>query len=119
MFRMSEPTPESQPPPETPPKIDSIFEAARLGWNVKLTCWNCGHVRILHAAALWLKAWKKGWPDDLREVKRYGKCMPCLTGRNVKIGGPRLELTREAITGAPMTLPDDQQWKAGLRWQRR
>lgn len=104
---------------EQPPGITSIFEAARLGWNVKLTCWNCGHVRILHAASLWLKAWMKGWPDDLKEVKRYGKCVPCLTERRMKIGGPKLELVRDAPTGEPMTLPTERQWKEGLRWQRR
>ena len=68
------------------PGITSIFEAARLGWQIKLTCWKCGHVRILHAAALWLKMSMKGAPDDLKEVKRYAKCQPCRKERKVKIG---------------------------------
>ena len=104
---------------EQPPNISSIFEAARLGWNVKLTCWNCGHVRVLHAAALWLKLSLKGAPDHLTEVKRYGKCVPCHEERALKIGGPQVELTREDPTGEPMTLPTERQWKDGLKWQRR
>jgi hypothetical protein len=108
LFRMSE-------SPETPPTTKSIFEAARLGWNIKLTCWNCGHVRVLHAASLWLKLSLKGAPDHLQEVSRYGKCLPCYTERNVKIGGPRLELTRDPPTGDPMTLPTERQRKQGLR----
>jgi hypothetical protein len=102
-----------------PPEITSLFEAARLGWNVRLTCWSCGHVRILHAASLWLKLSLKGWPDHVREVQRYGKCVPCLTERNEKIGSPRLELTRDPPTGDPLPLPTERQWREGMRWQRR
>ncbi|MFC7499098.1 hypothetical protein ACFQRC_07670 [Enterovirga sp. GCM10030262] len=101
------------------PRITSIFEAARLGWNVKLTCWKCGHVRILHAASLWLKLSLKGATDDLREVSRYGKCVACLTERNMKIGGPKLELVRDAPTGEQMALPTGRQGKEGLRGRRR
>ena len=102
-----------------PPKLLSIFEAARLGWNIKLTCWSCGHVRVLHATALWLKLSLKGKPDHLMEVHRYGRCVPCLTERQVKIGGPKVELTHEALTGDPLPLPSEREWKEGLKWQRR
>lgn len=74
-------------------------------------------MRVLHAAALWLKLSLKGVPDDLKEVSRYGKCVPCYTDRNVKIGGPKLELTRDPPTGDPLRVP--RQWKEGLSWQRR
>lgn len=78
----------------------------------------------------------KGAPDDLGEVKRYAKCMPCLKERKEKIGGApllprsskrrtssglrsvRLELVRDPPTGEPMTLPTEREWKEGLRWQR-
>ncbi|HEY0626963.1 MAG TPA: hypothetical protein VGD10_09540 [Allosphingosinicella sp.] len=104
---------------EQPPNVTSIFEAARLGWNVKFTCWNCGHVRVLHAAALWLKMSLKGKPDHLMELKRYGKCVPCFKERDVIIGGPKVELTREKLTGDPLPLPTERQWKDGMKWQRR
>ncbi len=60
-----------------------------------------------------------GAPDDLGEVKRYAKCVPCLNERNVKIGGPKVELVRDPPTGEPMRLPTEREWKEGLRWQRR
>ena len=104
---------------ESPPNVTSIFEAARLGWNIKLTCWKCGHVRVLHAAALWFKMSRRGAPDHLIEVKRYAWCVPCLTERNMKIGGPKVELTRDDLTGDPLPLPSERQWKEGMKWQRR
>lgn len=113
MFAMSE-----SPGPERPPHIESIFEAARLGWNVRLTCWNCGHVRVLHAAALWLRLSLRGKPDHLIEVTRYARCMPCLAERNMKIGGPRLELTRDPPDGASLPLPSQRQWKEGASERR-
>jgi hypothetical protein len=105
--------------PEPPPKLTSIFEAARLGWNVKLTCWSCGHVRVLHAAALWLRLSMMGKPDHLQEISRYGKCLPCLNERLVKIRSPNLELTREPLTGDPLPLPSEREWKQGVRGMRR
>ena len=113
MFAMSE-----SPGPERPPQIESIFEAARLGWNVRLTCWKCGHVRVLHAAALWLRLSLRGRPDRLIEVKRYARCVPCLAERNMKIGGPRLDLTRDPPDGEAQPLPSQRQWKEGARGRR-
>ena len=104
---------------DSPPKTKSIFEAARLGWNVRLTCWNCGHVRVLHAAALWLKLSMKGRPDHLQEVARYAKCVPCSTELRMIIRCPKLELTRDPPTGDPLPLPTERQWKDRLKWQRR
>ena len=76
-------------------------------------------VRCYRAAWLWLKLSLKGAPDQLQEVTRYAKCVPCLTDRKVKIGGPSLELTRDPPTGDPLPLPTERQWKDRMRWQRR
>lgn len=52
------------------------------------------------------QAFAEGASDDLQEVTRFAKCVPCFTDRDVKIGGPKLELTRDPPTGDPLPLPN-------------
>lgn len=108
----------SDSPEQPPAHLTSIFEAARLGWNVQLTCVRCGSRRVLHAAALWLNLSLKGKPDDLNDAKRVLICGYCRT-QGQRVAQPRLKLVRDPPTGEPMTLPTERQWKEGLRWQRR
>lgn len=103
---------------ESPPNTTSIFEAARLGWNLKITCWQCGHVRVLHSAAVWLRLSMRGRPDHLVEVKRYGKCMTCLKERREVIKSPKVELVRDTPDAEWLPMPNDRQLKDGMKRQR-
>jgi len=103
---------------ESPPNTTSIFEAARLGWNLKVTCWRCGHVRVLHAAAVWLRLSVRGRPDHVTEVKRYGKCMTCLKERREIITGPKVELVRDKADAEWLPMPNDRQLKDGMKRMR-
>lgn len=58
-------------------------------------------------------------PDHLIEIKRYGWCVPCSQERNMKIRGPKVELTREGPTGDPLPLPSERQRKDGAKRQPR
>lgn len=94
-----------------------FFDAGRQHKNVKLTCWSCGHVSILHAAALWWLCERKGWPDTFQSVLTHAKCVPCLTKRNQIIRNPRIELTDAGQT-VELPMPSELTWKQAVRRSR-
>ena len=98
----------------SPYPLRDLFDAAVRGHTIKLTCWSCGHVRILHAHALWWMFHGRGWPDRFKDLQSRCVCVPCRTERNVIIRNPKLELVHEEITGDPLPLPPLGEWKREL-----
>ncbi len=98
---------------------ESCFEAARRHYTLKLTCWHCQGVSIVHPAAIWWHFHRRGIPDTFVEVKRYAKCRSCLTERKVKIGGPKVELCQDEVTASYLPLPSEAAWKRELERKRR
>lgn len=94
--------------------LRTLFDAAVRQYSIKLTCRACQHVRILHPHALWWMFDKKGWPDSFKDVQRRAVCVPCRKLRNEIVRNPRLELVHEEITGEPLPLPNEQEWKRAL-----
>ncbi len=108
---------DSDPLPSAYP-LRCLFDAAVRGYAIKLTCWRCGHVRILHAHALWWKFQRRGWPERFREVQRRAVCMPCHDGAGMIIRNPALTLVHEPPTGDPLPLPPEHEWRRELRRRR-
>lgn len=98
--------------------LGNLFDAAVRQYSIKLTCWSCGHVRILHGHALWWLFERKGWRSNFKDVRWRLVCGPCLRERNEKIRNPQLELVHEEITGDPLPLPSQDEWKRALRRHR-
>ena len=94
--------------------LRNLFDAAVRQYSIKLTCQACQHVRILHPHALWWMFDKKGWPDSFRDVQRRAVCVPCRKLRAETVRNPRLELVHEEITGEPLPLPSEQEWRRAL-----
>lgn len=98
--------------------LRNLFDAAARGYSIKLTCWSCSHVRILHGHGLWWLFDQRGWLDNFKAVRWRLVCGPCLRERNQKIRNPKLELVHEEITGDPLPLPSESEWKRALRRHR-
>ena len=92
----------------------TLFDAAVRGYSIKLTCWSCGHVRILHAHALWWKFHKRGWPERFKDLQSRCVCVACRDGRRTIIRNPTLDLVHEEITGEPLPLPPQSEWRREL-----
>ena len=94
--------------------LRTLFDAAVRGYSIRLTCWRCGHVRVLHAHALWWKFHQRGWPERLPDLRSRCLCVPCYKERFQIIRNPRLELVHEEISGEPLPLPPAHEWKKEL-----
>ena len=91
--------------------LRDLWDAAARQYSVKLTCLKCGHVRILHGHGLWWMFERKGWPDRFKDVQRRARCEPCFRDRRVIVRNPKLDLVHAEITGEPLPLPDEREWK--------
>ena len=98
-------------PLPSPYPLRDLFDAAVRGHTIRLTCWKCGHARVLHAHALWWKFHRRGWPAGFRDLKSRCVCLACLRNRREIIRNPRLQLVHEPITGEPLPLPPAHEWK--------
>ena len=61
---------------------------------------------------------RKGWVDNLREVRRRCLCILCLHRRGEKVRNPELELVDEAPTDAGLPMPSELDWKREVRRRR-
>jgi hypothetical protein len=95
-----------------------MFDAAVRGYSVKLTCRQCGHVRIFSSHGLWWLFRQKGWPDRLNDVRRRCVCDICRTRRKEIIRNPRLELVHQETTGFALRMPPEREWKRELSRRR-
>ena len=98
--------------------LKCLFDAAVRGHTIKLTCWKCGHARILHAHGLWWLFHQRGWPDGFRDLQGRSFCTSCRQERRATVRNPKLELVREEITGEPLPLPPLHEWKRELSRRR-
>ena len=94
--------------------LRNLWDAAVRKYSIKLTCRACGHIRILHGIGLWWLFERKGWSGGFREVQRRAVCVPCRSQRKRIVRSPSLELVHEEITGEPLPLPSQQEWKKAL-----
>lgn len=94
--------------------LRDLFDAAVRHRSVKLSCRQCGHVRIFHGHALWWLFHRRGWPDRFAEVERRCLCGACLKRTGRKVRGAKLELVEEEPTGAPLPLPAQADWRREL-----
>jgi hypothetical protein len=94
--------------------LHTLFDAAVRGYTIKLTCQACGHVRILHAHALWWHFRQRYWPERFTDLRARCVCVPCRSGRRIIVRNPKLELVHEEITGEPVPLPPISAWKREL-----
>jgi hypothetical protein len=92
-----------------------LFDAAVRGDAIRLTCWKCGHVRVLDARGLWWLFHRNAWPELLSEVQRRTVCVPCRDQAGVIIRNPELVLVHEPPTGDALPLPPAQEWRRALR----
>jgi hypothetical protein len=93
--------------------LRNLWDAAVRHYSIKLTC-RCGHVRILHGVGLWWLFERQGWSDSFYEVRRRALCTSCLRERSRMARNPALDLVHEEITGEPLPLPSDREWKKAL-----
>ena len=94
--------------------LHNLWDAAVRGYSIKLTCRACGNVRILHGVGLWWLFERKGWSDGFREVRRRSVCLSCRQRCGKVVRNPKFELVHEEITGEPLPLPSDREWKRAL-----
>jgi hypothetical protein len=94
--------------------LRNLWDAAVRKYSIKLTCRSCGHIRILHSVALWWLFERKGWSGGFNEVRRRAVCVPCRTRAGRRVRNPTLELVHEEITGEPLPLPSQSDWKKAL-----
>jgi hypothetical protein len=97
--------------------LRDLFDAAVRGHTIKLTCRRCGHVRVLHAHALWWLFHRRGWPDGFRDLQGRSVCTSCREQRRTS-RNPKLELVHEEITGEPLPLPPLHEWKREVHRRR-
>ena len=98
---------------------DTCFEAARRHYTLKLTCWRCKGVQIVHPAAVWWHFHRRGIPDTFVELARHAKCLDCRRTRRQIISGPKVELCREEVTSHLLTMPSEGEWSRELERRRR
>ncbi len=98
--------------------LKCLFDAAVRGHTIRLTCRKCGHVRILHAHALWWLFHQRGWPDRFSDLQRRCVCTSCRQERLAVVRNPKLELVHEEINGDPLPLPPLHEWKRELSRRR-
>ena len=94
--------------------LRNLWDAAVRSYSIKLTCRQCQHVRILHGVGVWWLFERKGWSDTFYEVRRRALCTSCLRERGCICRKPKLDLVHEEITGEPLPLPSDREWKKAL-----
>jgi hypothetical protein len=95
--------------------LRTLFDAAARRYCVKLTCLRCKHVRVLHGHGLWWMFEKRGWNDRFDDLRRRAICERCFKANGRKVRWPKLELVHEKLTGEPLPLPSEQEWKRALR----
>lgn len=95
--------------------VGSITYAALRQLNLKLSCRDCGYVRIFNCAALRQVFESRGWDDRSSAVSRRFWCSRCrmLTGRKIK--NMAIAFVNEDETGDPPPLPDERSWKHFVR----
>jgi hypothetical protein len=94
--------------------LRNLWDAAVRQYSIKLTCLECGHVRVLHGHGLWWLFERKGWPQGFQEVQRRAHCVPCRRDRQRVVRNPKLELVHEEVTGGPLPLPNPSEWRRAL-----
>jgi hypothetical protein len=102
----------------SPYPLRDLFDVAARGRNIRLTCPKCGHGTVLSSRALWWLFHRKGWVDNLRDVRRRCLCILCLHRRKMKVRSPELELVDEAPTDTSLPVPSELDWKREVRRRR-
>ncbi|WP_066793549.1 hypothetical protein [Sphingomonas soli] len=92
------------------PPLRTLTDLALRKWHVRLTCPQCGYVRVMSGAGLWYLFHRRHWRDDVASVCQRFHCPHCLLARRAKIR-PLIEKTKDAPTGPKLEDPSDYEWK--------
>lgn len=90
-------------------RLRTLEECALHKRTIRLTCPECGNLRILDAVALWWMFLRRGWDMTLRAVSRRLCCSVCWAAGHMR--RPRLLVDRDAPTGKALPYPDAATWK--------
>ena len=97
------------------PRVRTITEAALRQLNLKLSCRLCGHIRVLHCAALHFLFERGGWDDRLRALPDRFWCSQCWQRTRAKVKNPDCAFVNEDETGTPLPMPDVRTWSGLTR----
>jgi hypothetical protein len=90
----------------SPHAVADLWDVPAHHYNLKLTCPQCGHVRVVNAAGLWRLFRQRSWKDHLRAVPRRLACG--VINRTVR---PRMAIVSDEETGEPLPLPPEREWQ--------
>lgn len=88
-----------------------LFEAAAWHRAVKVRC-GCGHFAVFDPHGLWWFFHRKGWSEDLRDVRGKMWCRACRKSIGQKVRPRHIDLLTEYPKGMiTLPLPDEREWK--------
>lgn len=91
-------------------RLRTLEQCALHKRTLRLTCPECGHVRILDAVPLWWLFHRRGWEDMLSAVCGRLHCSACRARDGLK-ARPRITVGRDPPTSDPLPYPDAATWK--------
>ena len=98
-------------------KATYLVEAAAWHQAIKPIC-QCGHSATFNPHGLWWHFEKRGWNDQLSEVRRRFWCTMCRSRSRHKVIPVRIELVRANAADIELPWPPEDVWKRQARRMR-